>query len=126
MANGAFFQSGDIVIEGSIECRFPLFWDFEGALFVDAGNVWIIREDNNRPGAQFKFNEFYRQIAVSAGYGIRWDLDFILIRLDMGYKVRNNYSDFIFGHIALPPPNFTQIWEYATSPNFLIGLAYPF
>lgn len=126
VSNGAFFQSGDIVMEGSIEARFPLFWDFEGAVFIDAGNVWTIREDIDRPGSQFTFGNFYNQIAVGAGFGVRWDLDFILIRLDMGYKVRNNYDDFIFGYLALPEPNFTSIWEYTTSPNYLIGLAYPF
>ncbi len=124
--SGAFFQSGDMVIEGSLEFRFPLFWDFEGATFIDAGNVWIINEDENRPEAQFKFNQFYKQIAIGTGFGVRWDLDFLLVRLDVGYKLRNNYSDFIFGHSALPNPDFISIIEYAADPNFLVGLAYPF
>ncbi len=123
--NTAFFQSGDIVLEGSVELRYPLFWDFEGAFFVDAGNVWTIKEDSARIGAQFKFNEFYKQIAISTGFGLRWDLDFLLIRVDLGYRLRNNYNEGN-GHSALPDPNFSSILNYAISPNPLFGLSYPF
>lgn len=91
-------QTGDIRLEANIEYRFPLFWNFEGALFVDAGNVWnregtttkkgIDKDitDNNVDGV-FKFNNFYRNIAADWGAGLRLDLDFVLLRLDMGFKL---------------------------------------
>jgi outer membrane protein assembly factor BamA len=83
------YQTGDIKIEANIEYRFRLFWVLEGALFVDAGNIWAIRNDNDRPGAQFKFNTFYKDIAVGSGFGMRFDFKFVLLRTDIGLKVRN-------------------------------------
>jgi outer membrane protein assembly factor BamA len=66
-----------------------LFWKFEGATFIDAGNIWTLRNYADQPGGQFKFNKFYKQIAVSYGMGLRLDLDFFVIRLDAGMKAIN-------------------------------------
>jgi outer membrane protein assembly factor BamA len=82
-------QTGDIKIEANIEYRFNLFWVLEGALFVDAGNIWAIKNDINRPGAQFRFNSFYKEIAVGSGFGMRFDFNFILLRTDLGFKLRD-------------------------------------
>lgn len=82
-------QSSDIKLESNLEYRFKLFWRMEGALFVDAGNVWAINYKDNREGAVFKINEFYKQIAVGSGVGIRFDFTYFLFRLDLGMKMRD-------------------------------------
>lgn len=90
-------QSGDVKLDASIEYRTRLFWKFRGAVFVDAGNIWTLRDYDEQPGGKFKINEFYKQIAVAYGLGLRLDLDFFVLRFDGGmkainpaYKIREN------------------------------------
>lgn len=82
-------QSGDIKLDLNIEYRTHLFWKLNGAAFIDAGNVWTIRNDSEQENGVFKFNKFYEQIAVSYGLGIRFDLDFLILRFDGGMKAIN-------------------------------------
>ena len=79
-------QSGDIKLDASIEYRTFLFWKINGALFVDAGNIWTIHEYRDQPGGCFYLGEFYKQIAVSYGLGLRLALDFFTLRFDGGFK----------------------------------------
>jgi outer membrane protein assembly factor BamA len=79
-------QSGDIKLDASIEYRTFLFWKINGAVFVDAGNIWTIHEYRDQPGGCFYFDEFYKQIAVSYGIGLRMALDFFTLRFDGGFK----------------------------------------
>jgi outer membrane protein assembly factor BamA len=88
-ANSYPNQSGDIKIEANLEYRFKLFWLMEAALFTDAGNIWAINYRDNRPGALFKFDGFYQQIAVGSGAGLRFDFTYFLFRLDLGMKMRD-------------------------------------
>ena len=81
-------QIGDIRIGGSAELRFSLGGALRGALFFDAGNVWTLNEDINRPGGKFTSN-WYREIALSGGVGIRYDLEFFIVRLDLGIPITN-------------------------------------
>ncbi|MDP3644623.1 MAG: BamA/TamA family outer membrane protein [Bacteroidota bacterium] len=82
-------QSSDIKLESNLEYRFRLFWIMEGALFLDAGNIWAINYKDNREGSVFKINGFYRQIAVGSGFGVRFDFTYFLFRLDLGMKMRD-------------------------------------
>lgn len=82
-------QSSDIKLEANLEYRFKLFWLMEGAFFLDAGNIWAINGKDNRAGAVFKLDEFYKQIAVGSGLGLRFDFTFFLFRLDLGLKMRD-------------------------------------
>lgn len=83
-------QSGDIKLDASVELRSELFWKFQGALFVDAGNIWTLHNySEEQPGGKFKFNRFYKEIAVAYGLGLRLDLDFFVIRIDGGMKAIN-------------------------------------
>lgn len=82
-------QLSDIKLEANLEYRFNLFWVMEGAFFVDAGNIWAINKKDNREGAVFKVNEFYKQIAVGTGLGLRFDFTYFLFRLDLGLKMRD-------------------------------------
>jgi outer membrane protein assembly factor BamA len=80
---------GDIKLEANIEYRFALIWLIEGALFVDAGNIWAINKDDSRGGAFFKTNQFYKDIAIGTGFGMRFDFSFFIFRLDIGLKARD-------------------------------------
>ncbi|NPA68835.1 MAG: BamA/TamA family outer membrane protein [Chlorobi bacterium] len=82
-------QTADIRLEANIEYRMHLFWKIEGAIFADAGNIWAVNSRDTRPGALFQFDTFYKEIAVGTGYGLRLDLSFVLLRLDMGLKLRD-------------------------------------
>lgn len=74
---------GDLQIETNIEYRFPLYGRIKGALFSDIGNIWTLSNNQSFPGGQFKFDKFYKQIAVDAGFGFRFDFSFFLIRFDL-------------------------------------------
>lgn len=74
---------GDLQLETNIEYRFPFYSILKGALFADMGNIWTLTDNEAFPGGQFKFDKFYKQIAVDAGFGFRFDFSFFLIRLDL-------------------------------------------
>lgn len=79
-------ETGDIKIEANIEYRFKLFWIIEGALFLDAGNIWSNKNDI-RPGTLFKFDNFINQMAIGTGFGTRFDFSFFIFRFDLGFKL---------------------------------------
>lgn len=113
-------QSGDIKIGASLEFRSKLFWKLNGALFLDAGNIWTIREYEEQPGGQFFFDSFYKQIAVSYGAGIRMDLGFFVLRVDGGMKAYNPAGNTVYQRIPLLNPNFGR--DFA----FHLAVGYPF
>lgn len=82
-------HTGDIKLDLNLEYRTHLFWKLNGAAFIDAGNVWTIRIRDMQPEGQFKFDRFYKQLAVAYGLGIRFDLDFLILRFDGGMKAVN-------------------------------------
>ena len=84
-------QTGDITLESSLEYRFGIYKSFKGALFVDAGNVWLVNEDPQRPGSEFNIKTFYNQLAIGAGYGFRFDFNYILLRIDLAVPLRKPY-----------------------------------
>ncbi len=118
-------QPGSILMESSLEYRFklfPLFGQMNGAFFVDAGNVWNMSQGNTDPSTQFHLNDFYNQIAVGAGFGLRWDFDFFLLRLDMATKVINPANP-VNQKWVLPQTSF----EGGQNPiEYNIGIGYPF
>lgn len=83
-------QLGDIKLEANMEYRFKLISIFEGALFVDAGNIWTIYDyAEDQPGGVFRFNTFFRQIALGYGAGLRMDMNFFVFRFDYGIKLHD-------------------------------------
>ena len=82
-------QSGDIKLDMNLEYRTRLFWKFRGALFLDAGNIWTVRSDVEQADGHFKFDKFYKQMAVAYGLGLRLDLDYLILRFDGGMKAIN-------------------------------------
>jgi outer membrane protein assembly factor BamA len=82
-------QTADIKLEVNVEYRFPLFWLLEGALFLDAGNIWDIRAGVSPDQRLFKIDEFYKQMAVGTGFGTRFDFTFFIFRIDTGLKIHD-------------------------------------
>ena len=82
-------QTGDMKMDASVEWRSHLFWKIDGAFFVDAGNVWTLRDYPEQPGGQFRFDKFWRQIAVAYGLGLRLNFGYFILRLDGGMKAVN-------------------------------------
>ncbi len=88
-SNVVFDKIGEVLLEGNVEYRFDLLGFLDGALFVDAGNIWLANEDSLRPGSDFKVDRFAGEIAIGAGFGIRVDLEFFIFRLDIAYPLKN-------------------------------------
>ena len=84
---------GDIQLELNSELRFPIYNSFNGAVFLDAGNIWNYHANPLLPGGEFKFNSFYKQIAVDAGFGVRLDFNIAVVRVDWAFPLRNPYPD---------------------------------
>nr|WP_091691903.1 BamA/TamA family outer membrane protein [Algoriphagus locisalis] len=82
----AFEQPAEMILETMLEYRRNLSGYFDMAVFVDAGNAWVIGVDNSRPGADFRFDRFYKEIAIGTGVGLRMDFNFLVIRLDLATK----------------------------------------
>lgn len=112
-------QSGDIKLDLNIEARFKIVWKLHGAVFVDAGNIWTIRNYPEQPEGQFRFDTFYKQIACNYGVGIRADFDFFVIRVDMGIKLYDP---------GFPDPSerwrISPTWKDDLAFHFAVG--YPF
>lgn len=118
--NNFLNQSGDIKLDASVEYRTRLFWKFRGAVFVDAGNIWTLRDYESQPGGQFKFNRFYKQIAVAYGIGLRLDLDFFVLRFDGGMKAINPVYESGRDRYPIIHPDFGRDFAF----HFAVG--YPF
>ena len=83
-------QVGDVRLEANLEFRFPIWWIFNAAVFVDAGNVWYLRDtEDNNPEEVLHFDNFYRQLGLNTGVGLRIDVTFIVLRLDLGIQLHN-------------------------------------
>lgn len=113
-------QTGDIKLDLNVEYRAHLFWKVDGALFIDAGNIWTIREYDEQPGGQFRFDSFARQIAVAYGIGIRFNFNFFILRLDGGMKAINPAYTDDKRHYPIIHPNFSRDFVF----NFAVGLPF--
>lgn len=113
-------QSGDIKLDLNIEYRTRLFWKLHGAAFIDAGNIWTIRDYKEQPGGQFRLNSFYKQIAVAYGLGLRFDFDFLVLRFDGGMKAINPAYTTSKEHFPIIHPKFSRDFAF----HFAVG--YPF
>lgn len=112
-------HTGDIKLDLNVEYRTHLFWKLNGAAFIDAGNVWTLKSRYSDDTGQFAFNRFYKEIAVSYGLGVRFDLDFLILRFDGGMKAINPMES---GADRFPviKPDFSRDFAF----HFAVG--YPF
>ncbi|MEM9920343.1 MAG: BamA/TamA family outer membrane protein [Bacteroidota bacterium] len=125
-ASTFFDQTGDIKLEANVEYRFDIASYFEGAVFLDAGNIWLLNESigENQEG-EFQFNRFYREIALGSGLGLRIDLNLFIIRLDAAFPIHRPIADggfeWTFGKLDLLSKSWRQdnlVWHLA--------IGYPF
>lgn len=110
-------QLGNIRLEANVEYRVNVIGDFGMAFFVDAGNVWMNAKGESDQAARFRFNSFYKQLALDAGIGIRYNLDFVILRLDWGWKLHNPNR-------AAGDRWFSQLKVRDTALHFAIGLPF--
>ena len=108
-------QTGDIKLLMNLEYRPRLFGNLYGALFLDAGNVWAIHDDENRPNSKFDVKNILKEMALGTGIGLRYDLDFFVIRIDWGIGLHLPYKT---GFYNLP--------SFKDSQSIHLAIGYPF
>ncbi len=114
-------QTGDIKLDLNLEYRTHLFWKFGGALFVDAGNIWTLRDYPSQPDGQFQFSNLLKDLAVSYGIGLRLNFDYFIIRFDMGMKAVNPaYKTEDENHFPLIHPRLSRDFAF----HFAVGLPF--
>ena len=118
-------ETADIKFEANAEYRFKLFWILEGAIFLDAGNIWTYNNDPARPGSHFAFNKFYKDIAVGTGTGFRFDFKFVIGRVDLGLKLRDPLIAEGSKWIILNRPYILN-FKKNSDLVFVLAIGYPF
>lgn len=113
-------QTGDLKLDLNLEYRTHLFWKFDGAAYIDAGNIWTLRNYEEQQGGQFKIGEFYKQLAFAYGLGLRLNFNYFILRFDTGMKAINPVYDDFKEHYALFNPNFTRDFTF----HFAVGLPF--
>lgn len=111
-------QAGDFKLEANVEYRFPVVSNLYGALFLDAGNVWMLRKDDSHPVGEFGSGSFLKQIALGTGFGLRYDLEFLIIRLDLGVGIHTPYDTGKSGYYNIP--------RFKDGLGFHFAVGYPF
>ena len=111
-------ETGTLKLEMNVEYRFRIISDLHGAIFIDAGNIWLMKDDPERPGGEIKTDTFAEQIALNTGFGVRYDLDFLVLRLDFGLGLHAPYKTKRKGYFNLSPFKDGFAWHFA--------IGYPF
>jgi outer membrane protein assembly factor BamA len=137
-------KPSDILLEGSVELRQKLFGFVNGALFIDAGNVWNFRPQNietddgtiiQDKSSQFNLNSFYKQFGVGTGFGLRFDFSFLILRFDVGMKVYDPARDpgdkFVLDKVRFWRPYATSVGDgtftnYKEPVIYNVGIGFPF
>ena len=113
-------QTGDMKIDINAELRTSLFWKINGAAFVDAGNIWTLKNYKDQPEGQFKFADFYKQLAAAYGIGIRVNFDYFIVRLDLGMKAVNPAYSSTKEHYPIINPRIDR----DLSVHFAVGMPF--
>lgn len=113
-------QTGDIKLEANAEYRFKIAGGLHGAVFADAGNVWLLRKENERPGGEFRLKGLWKEIALGTGFGLRYDITYLVIRADLGVALHAPYNTGKGGYF--------NIKSYGFRDGMVLNLAigYPF
>ncbi len=113
-------QTGDIKLEANIGYRFKIAGRLQGAFFADAGNVWLVRNEKERPGGEFRLKGLWKEIALGTGFGLRYDITYIVIRADLGVALHAPYNTGKSGYF--------NIRDYGFKDGLVLNLAigYPF
>lgn len=111
-------ETGDVKFQANLEWRMRIWGNLHGAVFLDAGNVWLLHEDDYREDALLKMNNFFRQMAVGTGVGVRYDLDYFVIRLDWGFGLHVPYQTDRSGWFNIP--------SFKQGNSLHLAIGYPF
>lgn len=111
-------HAGDLKLELNAEYRFPIVGDLYGAAFIDAGNVWLLKDDGDHPNGCLDFSRFGKDIALGTGVGLRYDLDILVLRFDMGIGIHAPYDTGREGYYNMP--------SFGKSLGFHFAIGYPF
>lgn len=111
-------RTGDLKFEANLEYRFPILGDLHGATFLDCGNIWLLRDDGDRPGGQLKWGSFLKDLALGTGFGLRYDLTFIVVRFDVGIGLHLPYDTGKSGYYNIP--------RFKDGMGYHLAIGYPF
>ena len=117
--NGYLDQTGDFKLEANVEYRFGIMGRLNGAVFLDAGNIWLLKSDPKRPGAELKWKGLLDEIALGTGFGLRYDISYLVIRADLGIGL----------HTPYPNPDkkgYYNISSFKDGLGFHLAIGYPF
>ena len=113
-----FDRTGTFKFEANTELRFPIFGPLHGAVFLDAGNVWLLKNDKLRPGGRLRASSFLRDLALGTGAGLRLDIDILVIRADLGIGIHAPYDTGRKGYYNMT--------SFGNSLAFHLAIGYPF
>jgi outer membrane protein assembly factor BamA len=113
-------QTGDMKLDLNLEYRSHLFWKFAWAMFVDAGNIWTLRDYKDQPGGQFKFSRLLDDLAVGYGMGLRLNFDFFILRFDFGMKAINPAYEEEETHYPIIHPRLSRDFAF----HFAVGMPF--
>lgn len=116
--NGYFDQTGTFKFEFNVEYRFPIFGPVHGAVFLDSGNVWLLKNDPDRPGGKLKGSTFFKDLAVGTGVGLRLDIGMLVVRGDLGIGIHAPYDTGKRGYYNMT--------KFKDSLAFHLAIGYPF
>ena len=111
-------QTGDIKLQANLEYRARLFGNLYGAAFLDAGNIWAMRDDGYRANSKFKIKNLADQMAVGTGIGLRYDLEFFVLRVDWGVGIHLPYDTGKRGYYNIP--------HFKDGQSLHLAIGYPF
>ncbi|WP_407402746.1 BamA/TamA family outer membrane protein [Sodaliphilus sp.] len=111
-------QTGTFKFETNWEYRFPIFSYFKGAAFIDAGNVWLLKDDEKRPDGKLEMKNFFKQLAVGTGVGLRFDMEMLVVRADLGVGLHLPYATSRSGWYNIP--------KFKDGLAFHLAIGYPF
>ena len=111
-------QTGTFKFEANAEYRFPILGYFKGAVFLDAGNIWLLENDEYRPGGQLKMKNFFKELALGTGLGLRFDMTMLVVRADLGIGIHAPYDTGRNGYYNIP--------KFKDGLAFHIAIGYPF
>ena len=113
-----FDQTGTFKFEANVEYRFPIIGPVHGAVFLDAGNVWLLKKDELRPGGELQAKTFLRDIALGTGAGLRLDISMLVVRADLGIGIHAPYATSRRGYYNME--------TFGSSLAFHLAIGYPF
>ncbi|MDE6653236.1 MAG: BamA/TamA family outer membrane protein, partial [Muribaculaceae bacterium] len=118
VVNDYFDQTGTFKFEANVEYRFPIYGPLNGAVFLDSGNVWLLREDPLRPGGLLRGRTFFKDLATGTGAGLRFDIGMLVLRGDLGIGIHAPYDTGRSGYYNMT--------SFKNSLAFHLAIGYPF